>query len=53
MQGMVAGKRSRGKPRQILEKDITDIFGTMETATTRVAEDRHKFRSKDVWAATS
>ena len=25
MQGMVAGKRSRGKPRQIREKDITYI----------------------------
>ena len=38
MQGMVAGKRSRGKPRQRWEKDITDTFGTM-TAASRVAED--------------
>ena len=39
MQGMVAGKRSRGKPRQRWKKDTTDIFGTMATAS-RVAEDR-------------
>ena len=51
MQGMVAGKRSRGKPRQRWEKDITDTFGTM-TAASRVAEDRQQFRS-DIWAATS
>ena len=51
MQGMVAGKRSRGTPRQRWEKDITDTFGTM-TAASRVAEDRHPFR-KDIWAATS
>ena len=51
MQGMVAGKRSRGKPRQRWEKDITDTFGTM-TAASRVAEDRKQFRS-DIWAATS
>ena len=51
MQGMVAGKRSRGKPGQRWEKDITDIFGTMATAS-RVVEDRHQFR-KDIWAATS
>ena len=51
MQGMVAGKRSRGKPRQRWEKDITDMFGTM-TAASRVAEDRKQFRS-DIWAATS
>ena len=36
MQGMVAGKRSRGKPRQRWEKYITDTFGTM-TAASRVA----------------
>ena len=51
MQGMVAGKRSRGKPRQRWEKDITYTFGTM-TAASRVAEDRHQFRI-DIWAATS
>ena len=39
MQGMVAGKRSRGKPRQRWEKYIKDTFGTM-TAASRVAEDR-------------
>ena len=33
MQGMVAWRRSRGKQRQRWEKDITDIFGTMTTAT--------------------
>ena len=38
MQGMMAGKRSRGKPRQRWDKDITDTFGTM-TAASRVAED--------------
>ena len=43
MQGMVAGKRSRGKPRQRWEKDITDTFGTM-AAASRVTEDRHQFR---------
>ena len=43
MQGMVAGKRTRGKPRHRWEKDITDIFGTMATASM-VAEDRHRFR---------
>ena len=51
MQGMVAGKRSRGKPRQRWEKDITDTFGTM-AAASRVAKDRQQFRS-DIWAATS
>ena len=41
MQGMVAGKRTRGKPRRRWEKDITDnMFGTM-AAACRVAEDRH------------
>ena len=40
---MVAGKRSRGKPRQRWEKDITDTFGTM-TAASRVAEDRRQVR---------
>ena len=49
MQGMVAGKRRRRKPRQRWEKDITDTFGTM-TAASRVAEDRHQFR-RDNWAA--
>ena len=29
MQGMIAGKRSQGKPIQRWEKDITDTFGTM------------------------
>ena len=43
MQGMVAGKRSRGKPIQRWEKDITYTFGTM-AAASRVAEDRHQFR---------
>ena len=62
MQGMVAelfgkknfaaGKRSRGKPRQRWEKYITCTFGTM-AAASRVAEDRHQFRSRDIWAATS
>ena len=53
MQGMVVGKRSRGKPRQIWEKDITDTFDrpTM-AAAIRVAEDRYQFR-RDIWAATS
>ena len=51
MQGMVAGKRSNGKPRQRREKDITDTFGTMATAS-KVAEDRHQF-CEDIWAATS
>ena len=44
MQGMVAEKRSRGKPRQTWEKEITDVFGTMATAS-RVVEDRHQFRN--------
>ena len=26
MQGMVAGKRNRGKPRKRWEKDITDVY---------------------------
>ena len=52
MQGMVAGKRSRGKPRQrSWEKDITDTFGRM-AAASRVAEERHRFR-RDIWVATS
>ena len=51
IQGMVAGKSRRGKPRQIWEKDITYTFGTM-AAAARVAEDRHQFR-RDVWASTS
>ena len=33
MQGMVAEKRSRGKPIQRWEKDITEVFGTMATAS--------------------
>ena len=40
---MVAGKRSRGKPRHNWEKGITDMFGTM-TGASRVAEDRHQLR---------
>ena len=36
MQGMVAVKRSRGKPGQIWEKDITDKFGTMAAARTGI-----------------
>ena len=40
MQGMVAGKRSSGKPIQRWEKYITDMFGTM-TAAGRVAENMH------------
>ena len=51
MQGMVAGESSSEEPRQRWEKDITDIFGKMETAS-RVAKDRHGFR-KDIWVATS
>ena len=43
MQGMVAGKRSRGKPRQRWEEDIADTFGKM-AAASRVAEDRQQFR---------
>ena len=37
MQGMVAGKRSRGKPGQRWEKDITYTFGTMAAASRVVA----------------
>ena len=51
MQGMVAGKRSRGKPIQSWEKYTTDTFATM-TAASRAAEDRHQF-PRDIWAATS
>ena len=51
MQGMVAGKRSRGKAIQTWEKYITDTFGTM-AAASRVAEDRHQFH-RDIWVATS
>ena len=51
MQGMVARKRSRGKPRQRWEKYITDTFG-MVAAASKVAEDRHQFR-RDIWALTS
>ena len=47
MQVIVAGGRSRGKPRQRWEKYITDTV-----AGSRVAEDRHQFR-RDIWAATS
>ena len=51
MEGTVAGKRSRVKPRQRWEKDIRDTFGTMAAASI-VAEDRHQFR-RNIWAATS
>ena len=51
MQGMVAGKISRGKPKQSWEKYITDTFGMMATAS-RVAENRHRSR-KYIWAVTS
>ena len=37
MQGIVAGKRRRGKPRQACEKDITDT-SVMVAAASRVAE---------------
>ena len=50
IQGLTVEKRSRGKPRQRWEKDITDRFGTM-AAANRVAEDRHPFR-RDILAAT-
>ena len=43
---MRAGKRSRGKPREIWEKDITDMFCTMATASKAV-ENRHRF-CKDI-----
>ena len=54
MQGMVAGKRSGGKPRQISwEKDITYTFGTMTKAiTVAEREDMHRFH-KEICAATS
>ena len=42
MQGMIAGKRSRGKPRQRWEKDITDTFGTMK-AKTKMGERHHRY----------
>ena len=45
MQGMVAGKQGRGKPKQRREKDTTDAFGTMAKAS-RMAEDRHRFRKR-------
>ena len=45
MPGMIAEKRSRGKPRQRWEKDITDTFGTM-AAASRVAKNRHQFRKE-------
>ena len=48
MQGMVDRKRSRGNPRQIWDKNITDTFGTMVVGGI-LAEDRHQFRS-DIWA---
>ena len=51
VQGMVTGRGGRGESRQRWERDITDAFGTM-TAASRVAEDRHQFRS-EIWAATS
>ena len=55
MQGIVAGRRSRGKPRQRWEKFITyfigPTFGTM-AAASRVAEGRHQFR-RYIWAVTS
>ena len=39
MQGMLAGKRSRGKPRQRLEKYITDPFGTMTISQRHLGSD--------------
>ena len=45
MQGMVAGKLSRGKPRQRWEKYITDTSGMMGTAG-RVAEDGSDVRKR-------
>ena len=50
MQGMISGKRSRGKPRQIWEKYITDTCGTAGVVS-RLVEDRLQFR-RDIWAAT-
>ena len=47
MQGMVAGKRSRGKPKQRWEKDITDTFGMM-TAASRVASISQRHLGSDV-----
>ena len=54
MQGMAAGKRSRGKPRKRWEKYIIDrdTFGTMAAAASIVAEDRHQFH-RYIWGATT
>ena len=41
MQGIVAGNRNRGKPRQRGAKYITYTFATMATAS-RVADDSHQ-----------
>ncbi len=51
MQGMVAGKRGRGKPRQRWEKDNRYVWYDGSSAS-RVAEDRHQF-CRDIWALTS
>ena len=47
MQGIVAGERSRGKPRQRWEKDTTDTFGTM-AAASRVASISQRHPGSDV-----
>ena len=52
MQGMLAGNRSKGKPRQRFGERHHYTFGTMATAS-RVAENRHQFRTDMIWAAMS
>ena len=48
MQGMVAGKRSSGKPRQKQEKEFTDIFGKMATSCIVAASISQRHLGSDV-----
>ena len=48
MQGMVAGKRSRGKPRERWEKYITDTFGNSKKSGEGHATISQKHLGSDV-----
>ena len=49
MQGMVPGKRSRGKPSRDGRNTSQIRLSPCQQQSSRAAEDRHQFR-RDIWA---
>ena len=45
LEGMVPGKRGRGRPRRRLVQDITDVLGMTAAGAGHLAQDRVKFRT--------